>query len=353
MNNVTSRIQKLRNSMLVGEHVKYRSDLNLSINVDPNEPIIVRRAKALKKLLEEMPIYILPDELIVGGRTVIRKFPQYATEQEKKEALREVGGWFGMGHCVPNYHKALSLGLRGITDICQEKIRILRSKGIYQSDNMDFYQAVCIAAQGVMNLAKRYSQKAISLALKEKDPQRRKELEEIAMVCDWVPANPPRNFHEALQFVWFVHIALNLESYMISFGRFDQYMYPFYRKDIDSGCLTVDEVEELLMCFWIKTNTTTDSPVEGVFPGDNCQQITLGGQTRDGKDATNELTYLCLKTTMKLQLQDPKITVRVHRDSPEELLDEVCHLIKLGLGFPNLHKEKTRPKVAPGITLCQ
>ena len=342
MNNVIPRVQKLRDAMLAGEHVKYRGDLDSSIVscADPYEPIIVRRAKALKKLLEEMPIYILPHEVIVGGRTVIRKFPQYATEQERKEAICRVGGWFGMGHCVPNYHKALALGLEGITEICQEKIRILLSKEIYQGDSVNFYQAVCIAAQGVMNLARRYSEKAISLALKEKDPPRRKELEKIAAVCDRVPANPPRNFHEALQFVWFVHIALNLESYMISFGRFDQYMYPFYRKDIDSGRLTVDEAEELLMCFWIKTNTTTDSPAEGVFPGDNCQQITLGGQIREGEDATNDLTYLCLKTTMKLQMQDPKITIRVNRDSPQQLIDKACHLIRLGLGFPNLHNDE-------------
>lgn len=186
------------------------------------------------------------------------------------------------------------------------------------------------------------------MAAAETDPGRKKELLEIAEVCEWVPGNPARTFHEAVQCQWFVQAASRFEERggaWNSQGRIDQYLYPYYKKDIEEGRLTREGALELLECLWLNLaqykglEQSSDIRFRQAYP--HFEQTTLGGQTREGRDATNELSYLVLESKKDFPLDYPDLAVRIHSQTPEPFLLKVCELIKEGQGFPKLLNDET------------
>lgn len=260
-----------------------------------------------------------------------------------------------------DYQKVLEKGFLGIKKDAEEK---LNSLDVVDPQNhiqkAPFLKAVIIVCDAMIAFAKRYAELAREMARNEKDEIRKKELERIAEVCEWVPANPARTFHEAVQSQWFTQLGCRLEqptTGVISNGRIDQYLYPYYKKDLEEGRINEDSALELLECLWLKiadfvplNATNAKSFWEGYA---HFEQTVIGGQTRDGQDATNELSYLILKSKKEFPLHYPDLSVRIHSQTPEPFLREVCELIREGTGFPKLlNDEEIIPHLlAQGATL--
>ncbi len=211
-------------------------------------------------------------------------------------------------------------------------------------DKQEQLKAMAICADAIIRYAERHAEKARELALAETDPHRKKELETIAEICSYVPANPPRNFWEALQAYWFTHVGVISELNTwdaISPGRFDQHLYPFYKNDIESGFLSKDEARELLQCFWIKFNNQPAPPKVGVTAQESGTYndfalISLAGQKRDGADGTNELSYLCLEVLEELRLVQPHCCIQLSQKSPDRILKRAVEVVRSGLGQPSI-----------------
>jgi formate C-acetyltransferase len=363
------------------------------------EPMILRQAKALAHVLENIPVKIFPGELVVGaivekvpGATIypegvgLRVIPEledlrtrhprrFIISKEDIRTLKEkIGPYWtnrsmpayvehitpkkildllyggaasfvltemaGIGHVSINYPKLLSLGFEEISEMAEEKIKEYEEVETSDPEAIDkilFYRSAKIASEGIIKFAQRYAKKAEEMVKEEKDPKRREELEKIAANCKWVPAKPPRNFHEAVQFIWFTQLALSLETYdgqAVSMGRMDQYLHHYYEKDVQAGILDREKATELVECLWIKTNELFplfDSMVELFFGGLlNTQAVTLGGMNEDGEDATNDLTYVMLEATRRTALPVPNVHIRVHRKSPAKLLKSLAKIIASG-----------------------
>jgi pyruvate formate-lyase/glycerol dehydratase family glycyl radical enzyme len=249
---------------------------------------------------------------------------------------------------VPDYEKVLK---RGTNDIKKEAEERLASLNPYdKTNNFDkapFYRAVIIVCDGIAAFAKRYADLARSMAEKEINKQRKEELLKIAEVCAWVPANPARTFHEAIQVQWFFQIYCRFEhdGSLLGNGRIDQYLYPYYKKDKEKGQLTDDEALELLECLWlnIAQSVVIFITPHGLAFGQqyaHFEATTLGGQTRDGHDATNELSYLILQSKKEFPLPYPDLSVRIHSRTPSQFLLKTCEVIKEGTGFPKLFNDE-------------
>ena len=368
-----------------------------------NQPVVMKRALMLKNILEKMSIYIEDETLIVGNQASSNRdapiFPEYTLEfvlneldlfekrdgdvfyitEETKEAIRSIApfwennnlrskggallpeevsvfmetGFFGMegklnsgdAHLAVDYQEVLKKGL-----IIYEK-RVLELKDnldLCISENIDkyqFYKAVLVVIDAVKTYANRFSALAKELANKHTG-KRKEELLKISQICQKVPYYPAKTFQEALQSTWFIQLILQIESngHSLSYGRFDQYIYPYYQHDIDNGLITEDEAVELLTNLWIKTMTinkvrsqahTFSSAGSPMY-----QNVTIGGQTPDKKDATNKLSYLVLKSVAQTRLPQPNLTVRYHRNMPKEFLDEAIEVMKLGTGMPAFNSDE-------------
>jgi len=371
------------------------------------EPVCIRRAKAFAETCDKLPTLIFPGELIVGTagefrRTAILtpefswmwvdkemdtfdKRPQdpYVITEEQRRFLREEiwPYWKGnsleeaflkrvpgetakllvdtgildndskwrqaVGEITPDYQDVLfPNGFRKIREEAEIRRKALKADSISNIEKIEFYESVMIACDGIMLLAKRYSDAAKSLAASEKNEERKEELLEIARICDCVPANPPRTFHEACQFVWFVQLGgiISENPLALNLGRFDQYMYPFYEADIKAGRLNREKAQELVECLWLKLSEwvwTISSNTANYFAGYNqFQNLTVGGRKRDGSDGTNELSYICLKATESVKTHQPGLSVRIHPDCPDEFLMAVAELVSKGLGFPAIHSDR-------------
>ena len=369
-----------------------------------NQPRVMMRALMLQKILENMRIYIEEKTLIVGNQAGKNRnapvFPEYTLEfvlneldlfekrdgdvfyitEETKAQIRaiapfwennnlrargeallpeEVGvfmetGVFGMegklnagdAHLAVNYERVLREGLKGY----EERVKGLRAALDLTDpgaiDKNVFYKAVLIVIDAVRTFAGRYSALARALSEKEDDPARRAELEEIARVCAKVPYEPASSFREAVQSVWFIQLILQIESngHSLSYGRFDQYMYPYYIRDIQSGAISEEAALELLTCLWIKTLTinkvrsqahTLSSAGSPMY-----QNVTIGGQTTDRRDAVNELSFLVLRSVAQTRLTQPNLTVRYHRNINKQFFDECVEVMKLGFGMPALNNDE-------------
>jgi len=395
--NTTERVKKLREKVNLALYkpsycIERAYWMTKSYIETESEPTILRRAKALKKILENMTIGIDDGELIVGKATSKKVgsplFPElvwnyleelvlsdYLTEEERAKLKEIIPYWKGkslgdlvrsrlpknymdimevigagikpleyftvthLAHCCPNYELVITKGLNWIKKQVEEEIAKLDLTKIEDVQKLTFLKAVDISIEATIAFAKRYAALAKSLAEKEADAQRRDELENIARICEWVPANPARSFHEALQSLWFVYICLAVEGLAagISFGRMDQYLYPFYKKDLEEGKLTKEQARELIALFYIKMNELAfhfpGAPVstleKGVRAGSETtlSVITLGGVTREGLDATNELSYLFLEAEEEVKLLE-EIAVRVHPNTPEDFLIKACEVAK-------------------------
>ena len=369
-----------------------------------NQPRVMVRAKMLEKVLDNMSIYIEDKSLLAGNQATKNRnapiFPEYTMEfvmneldqfekrdgdvfyitEKTKEQLREIApfwqnnnlrargeallpeevrvfmetGVFGMegklnagdAHLAVNYERILKDGLRGYEKRVKEYKATL---DLTNPDNIDkycFYNAVLIVLKAVRNFANRYSVLAKDLAEKELNQERKVELLEISRICSKVPYEPAETFQEAVQSVWFIQLILQIESngHSLSYGRFDQYMYPYYNRDIKNGTIKESEALELLTCLWIKTLTinkvrsqahTLSSAGSPMY-----QNVTIAGQTTDKKDAVNDLSFLVLKSVAQTRLTQPNLTVRYHKNINKHFLDECVEVMRLGFGMPALNNDE-------------
>lgn len=378
--------------------------LTESYKATEGQPIVRRRALAFKHILENIPITIRPEELIVGSATKSPRscqvFPEYSYEwleseldtiaertadpfyisEENKAVLRKIypywkgkttselataymapetiraiehniftpGNYFynGIGHFCVDYAKILKIGYKGL--IAEARAELDRCN-VYDADyskKSEFLNAVIISSEAVITYAKRYSALARVEAEKCKDKIRRQELNAIAETCANVPENPAANFMEACQSFWFIQMLLQTESsgHSISPGRFDQYMYPYYKKDIDSGFVTPEFAQELVDCIWVKLNDLNKArdaaSAEGFAGYSLFQNLCAGGQTEDGMDATNELSYMCVRASMHTQLPQPSFSVRVWNGTPTEFLVKCAELTRTGVGLPAYYNDE-------------
>lgn len=246
---------------------------------------------------------------------------------------------------VHDYEKVLKRGFKGIKEDAEKQLEALDPLSPVDSmEKAPFLKAIITVSEAIILWAKRHAKLASELALKETDAKRKKELEEIAERCAWVPENPARNFREAVQSQWFTQMFSRIEQKtgtVISNGRMDQYLYPYYKKDIEEGTLTEEGAIELLECVWGAMAQFIDlyiSPTGGAFNEGyaHWEAVTIGGQTKNGVDATNELTYLFLQSKREFPLNYPDLAARIHARAPERYLYEVAETIKDGSGFPKL-----------------
>jgi len=237
---------------------------------------------------------------------------------------------------------------KGFAGIRQEAVSRLASLDPFspldQAEKKPFLEAQIITCDAIILWAKRHAEKADELAQTENDPNRKQELLEISQICSYVPENPPRNFREAMQAQWFTQMFSRIEQKtgtIISNGRMDQYLFPFYEKDRKDGNITDDQVQELFECMWVAMAQFIDlylSDVGGAFNEGyaHWEAVTIGGQTKDGLDATNALTYILLKSKREFPLNYPDLAARIHIGSPKKYLYEVAKTVKAGEGFPKL-----------------
>ncbi len=368
-----------------------------------NQTNVMKRALMLKNILEKMSIYIEDETLIVGNQASSNKdapiFPEYTMEfvlneldlfekrdgdvfyitEQTKEDLRSIApfwennnlrakagcllpeevsvfmetGFFGMegkmnsgdAHLAVDYRKVLEVGLQGY------KERTLKEKAdldLTQPESIkkyQFYNAILVVLDAVKTFAERFSQLAKEQA-ETAAPERKAELLEISRICAKVPNEPAETFHEAVQSVWFIQLILQIESngHSLSYGRFDQYMYPYLKADLEKGTITEDQAVELLTNLWIKTLTVNKVRSQAhTFSSAGSplyQNVTIGGQTRDKKDAVNELSYLVLKSVAQTKLPQPNLTVRYHSGLDKRFMDEAIEVMKIGFGMPAFNNDE-------------
>lgn len=243
---------------------------------------------------------------------------------------------------TPDFTKILTRGVKGIREEAEGKLAALDSPHdvVYKKP---FLEAVILTCNAMVTWARRYAQLASDLAQTEKDPTRKKELEQIAEICNWVPENPARTFYEALQAEWWGQIFNRIEqtSGAMGQGRMDQYLLPYYQTDLANGRITKESATELFHCLWLQMAQCTEIKINPVMAAgaegfSKYEDVVLGGQTPDGRDATNELTYLILESTRALQITTPEPCIRIHANTPDRLLHYAVEVIKDGKGFPKL-----------------
>lgn len=245
-----------------------------------------------------------------------------------------------------NYERILKDGLRGYEKRVKEYKASLDLTDPESIDKYCFYNAVLIVLEAVRNFANRYSVLAKDLAEKELNQERKIELLEISRICSKVPYEPAETFREAVQSVWFIQLILQIESngHSLSYGRFDQYMYPYYNRDIKNGTIKESEALELLTCLWIKTLTInkvrSQSHTLSSAGSPMYQNVTIAGQTIDKKDAVNDLSFLVLKSVAQTRLTQPNLTVRYHKNINKHFLDECIEVMRLGFGMPALNNDE-------------
>jgi Pyruvate-formate lyase len=246
---------------------------------------------------------------------------------------------------VHDYETPLNIGFKGIRERAERELAALDEfSPIDNAEKKPFLEAVILTAKAITLFADRHSEKAEELAAAEKDAAKREELKEIARICRRVPEYPATTFREAVQSQWFIQLFSRIEQKtgtIISNGRMDQYLYPFYKADLEKGIITPDAAQELLECVWINMAQYVDlylSKSGGAFNEGyaHWEAVTVGGQTKDGLDATNELTYIILKSKRDFPLNYPDLAARIHARSPKRYLYEVALTIKDGTGFPKL-----------------
>lgn len=240
------------------------------------------------------------------------------------------------GHLVLGHENVMRQGFSGIKKRAKEHLEKLRTENPDESRNADFLQAVIICSEGAIAFAHRFAGEAMKLAEKEADPRRRDELLRIADNCRWVPANPPRTFYEAMQCLWFTQVIAQISYGMagtFALGRVDQYLYPFYKRDVEQGIITKDEALELIEELELKlTSNILLLPELGIEVsstlGTSPQPITIGGLTKDGKDATNELSWMILESSEKLKAVINNLAIRIHNKTAEDFMLRACRVYR-------------------------
>ncbi|MCD8020421.1 MAG: glycyl radical protein [Clostridiales bacterium] len=267
------------------------------------------------------------------------------SENTSRYIVNETASFRSSIQWVHDYEKPLHIGFNGIRAEAEKALEALDEfSAVDTMEKKPFLEAEIYTANAIILWAERHAQAAAEKAAIENDPQRKAELEEIARICRKVPANPPDTFHEAVQSQWFIQLFSRVEQKtgtIISNGRMDQYLYPYYKADKEKGILDDEKAEELLECVWVSMAQYIDlylSKAGGSFNEGyaHWEAVTVGGQTKSGEDATNDLTYLFLKSKREFPLNYPDLAARIHTRSPKRYLYEVAETIKDGSGFPKL-----------------
>ena len=368
------------------------------------EPIITRRAKAFAHILHNIPIIIRDNELIVGSSTIAPRgcqtFPEFSYEwleaeldtvatrtadpfeiaEETKAELKEAdkywkgkttselatsymapeaikaiehniftpGNYFynGVGHVTVKYWEVLETGFEGIMEKAQKELDGCSVGDGNYARKSHFLEAVILSCKAVIDYAGRYAKLAREMAAQTSDPVRKQELLVIAENCSRVPAKGAQNFYEACQSFWFVQQLLQMESsgHSISPGRFDQYMYPYYKKDMEAGTITREFAQELMDCIWVKLNDLNKcrdaASAEGFAGYSLFQNLIAGGQNKEGEDVTNDLSIMCIQASMHVHLPAPSLSVRVWNGSPHEFLIKAAELTRTGIGLPAYYNDE-------------
>ena len=368
------------------------------------EPIITRRAKAFAHILHNIPIIIRDNELIVGSSTIAPRgcqtFPEFSYEwleaeldtvatrtadpfeiaEETKAELKEAdkywkgkttselatsymapeaikaiehniftpGNYFynGVGHVTVKYWEVLEIGFEGIMEKARKELDGCSVGDGNYARKSHFLEAVILSCKAVIDYAGRYAKLAQEMAAQTSDPVRKQELFVIAENCSRVPAKGAQNFYEACQSFWFVQQLLQMESsgHSISPGRFDQYMYPYYKKDMEAGTITREFAQELMDCIWVKLNDLNKcrdaASAEGFAGYSLFQNLIAGGQNKEGEDVTNDLSIMCIQASMHVHLPAPSLSVRVWNGSPHEFLIKAAELTRTGIGLPAYYNDE-------------
>ena len=401
------RIQKLVDALYAHMPVIESARAKLiteSYKETEGEPIITRRAKAFAHILHNIPIVIRDNELIVGSSTIAPRgcqtFPEFSYEwleaeldtvatrtadpfyiaEETKAELREAdkywkgkttselatsymapeairaiehniftpGNYFynGVGHVTVKYWEVLEIGFEGIMAKAQAELDGCNVGDGDYARKSHFLEAVLLSCQAVIDYAARYAKLAQEMADQTSDPVRKQELLIIAANCSRVPAKGAQNFYEACQSFWFVQQLLQVESsgHSISPGRFDQYMYPYYKKDMETGAITRGFAQELMDCIWVKFNDLNKcrdaASAEGFAGYSLFQNLIAGGQNKEGEDVTNDLSIMCIQASMHVHLPAPSLSVRVWNGSPHEFLIKAAELTRTGIGLPAYYNDE-------------
>lgn len=367
-------------------------------------PIVMRRAKAFEHILDNIPIIIRENELVVGSTTIAprgcqtypefsykwlesefetvaarKADPFYIADRTKRELLEADAYWEGkttselatslmteetrkaidhniftpgnyfyngVGHVTVQYDKVLAIGYEGIIAQVEEELARCNPGDQDYCTRSQFLQAVLISCRGVIRYALRYAELAEKEAAACADGDRKRELLQIASNCRRVPAKGATSFYEACQSFWFVQQLLQIESsgHSISPGRFDQYMYPYYKKDLDNGKLTREFAQELLDCIWVKLNDLNKcrdaASAEGFAGYSLFQNLIVGGQDRDGNDVTNDLSFMCITASKHVFLPQPSLSIRVWNKTPHALMLKAADLTRTGIGLPAYYNDE-------------
>ena len=364
-------------------------------------PFAIRKARSLKEYFENCDVCIQPWELVVGVLDQKPKrhpvwfnittwaldeldiFPTrwpdpFDIDEETKEKLRECGPYWkdkcvkdiwlhtitqvapwileiafktgildlggctnlGIGHFAMGYNHLIAKGATGFRKDIEEQQKKLGIDDPFYVEKATFYEALLLICEVLEIMGRRYANHARELAAKEKNLERKADYLKIAEVCNQVPANPARNFHEALQTIYFGQILGHLSSctYGISPGRLDQYLYHYFKRDIEEKKITKEEAQELIECLWIKISeipellSSQQAKYAAGWP--NGQQVCLGGVNEWGRDASNELTFMMLQASANTRIERPPTSVVWHPDMPEDLVKKICRVISLGTGHP-------------------
>jgi formate C-acetyltransferase len=404
---ITERIAHLREKVLstkptvCTERARFYTEVYQG---NEDQPVIIKRALALKKTLEKMTIFIDEGELIVGNQSSSHRaapiFPEYAVDwlpeemdeldkrpgdaffitEEHKEELIEIAAWWkgkvlwdrgralmnqelrdlqdsaiikatgnltsGDAHIAVDFQKILEVGLNGYFEEIEHYHSHVDRSGQEGIRKDKFYTALAIGLESFQTFIRRYRDLSIYLSKENNDHERITELQQIAENCDLIAQQPPRNFYQALQLVYFVQLILQIESngHSVSLGRLDQYLYPFYKKDISSGTLSVARASELLENTWIKLLSINKirpwSHTRFSAGGPLYQNVTIGGRTSEGKDAVNELSFLILDSVGRMKLTQPNLSVRFHEGISEEFMMACIGVIEKGFGMPSFNNDE-------------
>ncbi|HPF51914.1 MAG TPA: glycyl radical protein [Draconibacterium sp.] len=369
-----------------------------------DQPVIIKRALALEKTLKEMSIFIDEGELIVGNQSSQHRaapiFPEYAVDwlpeemddlnkrpgdaffitEEHKTELREIAAWWkgkvlwdkgralmsqelcdlqdsaiikatgnltsGDAHIAVDFYKILEVGLNGyLEEISSYHKRVDRTTidGVKKDH---FYYSLAISVRAFQGFIQRFSALALSMSLLEDNAEREAELRLIAENCTHISEHPPKDFYQALQLTYFVQLVLQIESngHSVSLGRMDQYLYPFYQHDKLTGNITEEKASELLENTWIKLMSINKirpwSHTRFSAGGPLYQNVTIGGQTTEGKDAVNELSFLILESVGNMKLTQPNLSVRFHKNIDQRFMLECMRVIEMGFGMPSFNNDE-------------
>lgn len=388
-------------SMVCVERAKFTTE---SYKEHADKPMVLRRALCLENILKNMTIFIEDDTVIAGNQASSNRsapiFPEYAMDwvideldefekrdgdifyitEDAKKVLKEIAPFWehktlkdrglagmpaesrifydlgiikaegnitsGDAHIAVNYDKVLKLGLVNYKERTERKLKELDLTDYRNLNKSYFYRAILIVIDAVAAFAKRYADLALEMSKTENNDTRKTELLEMSRILNKVPYYPADTFHEAIQSLWMIHLVLQIESngHSLSYGRMDQYLNPYYENDLKNKIITEYGANELLTNLWLKTFTINKirswSHTRFSAGSPLYQNVTVGGQTSDKKDAVNPLSYLILKSVAQTKLPQPNLTVRYHKGLSDEFMKECIEVVRLGFGMPAFNSDE-------------